>query len=926
MRTSFSTSSDVTSAHYHDPHRYGHLPLTSTGNVALLPPPISALHYERQQSLSKFLQNTYFEGKSTLMTGSDSSLCVPPPRGIFVVKFDVPLGDEGHFLSLEETFDYESHPPPDIPNYVARLKSEYGLSPGETAKIHASIITQVNFKYFLPPVSWGHRIQPKVWRGNGVYKDEYNTVKGMLSARDDAAARAFALEVQELNQVEMSESGPVVLANRNKQQQNGNVAFGGYKPSAAERTEVKRRYDLIVPVRKPTFFTNLHCHLCHATKKGVECLKFGPCNHAFCTTHCLQKYGLTAKDIKVSKVDLKCPVCAVTCNCKECERRIEKLCFDMVRHRTSDKQTLYQIDWTPPPPVTRQTTANTNNQKRENPYASTTTRGERRSGSTSKRRRDSRTSSKASANTEAATRKSGRSKKNQAYSSVYDDPDSDGVDLEPGGPLGPNSQQKPKPTAPKIDTAKLDLEEDGNTDFCMKCKLGGGLLCCDFCPRAFHPKCIKVDEETLPDGDWVCPKCALDTEFVAEDDTLPEPRHEGSETKKMIDQLRALTVHLSTKVDFGYAFKEPVNTKVLKDYHRVVENPMSYDEIIADIDKGVYMEGGNLKKPNKIFSKILIDINTVFQNCYRYNNEGSAIFRMAEVHEKNFLKLVEGNKLKFGKAVMKDLKKFIKFQKEERKVYLRLCKRRQWLHRRPLTSLRKIANYMYFRECSDGNAKVMDYCNSEEWPPVPGSPVKKSPGKASRSPDRKTPDKKTPGTSPPSNKKHGASNPNSKRAAVGRRCALVDCKTGEFLDTYPNLSMMLSRMKFYDKDGQKIEGSQTFNPNKSDGRRIWEVYLSKESMLNRSKPKMFKGFWVTLNSIKFVYQDVCFLELDDVWTDGGGHEESGEFVNESESDDEEDAMELDGQEEEKRNGEDGMGEDADEDDDAGSEYSNDLMV
>jgi len=45
------------------------------------------------------------------------------------------------------------------------------------------------------------------------------------------------------------------------------------------------------------------------------------------------------------------------------------------------------------------------------------------------------------------------------------------------------------------DSVKLDLEEDGNTDFCMMCKLGGGLLCCDFCPRAFHPNCLGVDEE-----------------------------------------------------------------------------------------------------------------------------------------------------------------------------------------------------------------------------------------------------------------------------------------------------------------------------------------------------------------------------------------------------------------------------------------------
>jgi hypothetical protein len=73
-----------------------------------------------------------------------------------------------------------------------------------------------------------------------------------------------------------------------------------------------------------------------------------------------------------------------------------------------------------------------------------------------------------------------------------------------------------------------------------------------------------------------------------------------------------------------------------------------------------------LRKPHPIYTKILIDINTVYQNCYRYNNEGSAIFRMAEVHEKNFKKVFKGNKVDFGKSVMKKLSEFIKSQKKER--------------------------------------------------------------------------------------------------------------------------------------------------------------------------------------------------------------------------------------------------------------------
>jgi hypothetical protein len=128
----------------------------------------------------------------------------------------------------------------------------------------------------------------------------------------------------------------------------------------------------------------------------------------------------------------------------------------------------------------------------------------------------------------------------------------------------------------------------------MMCKLGGGLLCCDFCPRAFHPRCLKVDEETLPDGDWECPKCKKDMQFSHKEDTLavrPPKNAANNDPKKMVDFLRALTSHLSLSVDFGYAFREPVDTKMLRDYQRVIEKPISYDEIIAKIDNGFYEEG-----------------------------------------------------------------------------------------------------------------------------------------------------------------------------------------------------------------------------------------------------------------------------------------------------------------------------------------------
>ena len=41
-----------------------------------------------------------------------------------------------------------------------------------------------------------------------------------------------------------------------------------------------------------------------------------------------------------------------------------------------------------------------------------------------------------------------------------------------------------------------------NDDFCFKCLLGGTLLCCDSCSKAYHLSCINLQE--LPSGDWSC--------------------------------------------------------------------------------------------------------------------------------------------------------------------------------------------------------------------------------------------------------------------------------------------------------------------------------------------------------------------------------------------------------------------------------------
>jgi hypothetical protein len=56
------------------------------------------------------------------------------------------------------------------------------------------------------------------------------------------------------------------------------------------------------------------------------------------------------------------------------------------------------------------------------------------------------------------------------------------------------------------------IGHDGNKYFCQVCKELGEIVCCDGCPRAFHPTCLPVNGEShlslLRDDDpWFCPVC-----------------------------------------------------------------------------------------------------------------------------------------------------------------------------------------------------------------------------------------------------------------------------------------------------------------------------------------------------------------------------------------------------------------------------------
>ncbi|KAJ4456159.1 putative Glycogen synthase kinase-3 beta [Paratrimastix pyriformis] len=73
----------------------------------------------------------------------------------------------------------------------------------------------------------------------------------------------------------------------------------------------------------------------------------------------------------------------------------------------------------------------------------------------------------------------------------------------------------------------LSLEEvEQEHEDCDICDGRGLLICCDFCPRTYHPDCVGLDSNELPSGKWRCPFCesidlvaAEGTATTAESDT-----------------------------------------------------------------------------------------------------------------------------------------------------------------------------------------------------------------------------------------------------------------------------------------------------------------------------------------------------------------------------------------------------------------------
>uniref|UniRef100_A0A4W6CDG9 Bromodomain adjacent to zinc finger domain 2B n=1 Tax=Lates calcarifer TaxID=8187 RepID=A0A4W6CDG9_LATCA len=213
---------------------------------------------------------------------------------------------------------------------------------------------------------------------------------------------------------------------------------------------------------------------------------------------------------------------------------------------------------------------------------------------------------------------------------------------------------------------------------CLLCQKGDNeelLLLCDGCDKGCHTYCHKPKITTVPDGDWFCPTCVAKVhqhvlrgkkgsevkrnskpsvagELIKEeaassnsvpkkgtkelkkrkgDDSPPssQAKHDSpvscaKKAKMPKDDTNGLAIqqHLFYLISLLYhqdawPFLTPVNHKAVPGYRKVIKKPMDFSTIREKLATNQYL---NLET-------FIIDVNLVFDNCEKFNEDDSEIGR-----------------------------------------------------------------------------------------------------------------------------------------------------------------------------------------------------------------------------------------------------------------------------------------------------------
>uniref|UniRef100_A0A8C6LG66 Bromodomain adjacent to zinc finger domain 2B n=1 Tax=Nothobranchius furzeri TaxID=105023 RepID=A0A8C6LG66_NOTFU len=221
--------------------------------------------------------------------------------------------------------------------------------------------------------------------------------------------------------------------------------------------------------------------------------------------------------------------------------------------------------------------------------------------------------------------------------------------------------------------------------YCQICKKGDNedlLLLCDGCDKGCHTYCHKPKITSIPEGDWYCPACissvtktkkngkqtgngeASEEDSASATSTPKKGVKDTSRKRKTEDSSPALTpanqespvcvkrakTARDNNRDLGlcrvllaelerhqdaWPFLTPVNLKSVPGYKKVIKKPMDFSTIREKLVSSQYQ---NLET-------FIIDVNLVFDNCEKFNEDNSDIGRaghnMRKFFEKRWTELLK---------------------------------------------------------------------------------------------------------------------------------------------------------------------------------------------------------------------------------------------------------------------------------------------
>jgi Bromodomain/SNF5 / SMARCB1 / INI1 len=396
-----------------------------------------------------------------------------------------------------------------------------------------------------------------------------------------------------------------------------------------------------------------YCHLCQ--KEKLPCGVF-PCssnNHAFCVSHLEEKFQL---GINQEQVDF-CPVCTLSCDCPDCAKILDSIVVDFKQHCTSQSKTPETAIY--PNLLTRRKSVSTEIDTTGSNHIS---RGTGISKSKAKR--------SLSSDKKIRSMPIKKISLSEFPREVSDGVDSDYIYESDYRALFGSAAQSLNETVISVQSA--DTTTFGslvshapivecNLDYCHVCANVGNLVCCDICPRAYHSQCLPAEENTIVGrvDKWECHICRRESRHLSDDKVTGDDYYTiiSSAFDDLLDQntdnglfgLRVLSMVLDwvnclIKYDFGYMFQNPVDTQLVQAYTSIVKRPMDLGTISSKLEQGLYKD--DVRSKESCFGDIALaafqDVELVWHNCFLFNCEGSAIYRMAEVQRKraNVLRMV----------------------------------------------------------------------------------------------------------------------------------------------------------------------------------------------------------------------------------------------------------------------------------------------